>query len=287
VLPLENISGDPTQDYFADGMTDQLITDLGQISSLRVISRTSVMQYRGVHKPLPQIARELGVDAVVEGTVLRSSNRVRFTAQLIEANADKHLWAQSYEGEVGNVLELQRKVANAISTQVNITIAHDQVGIGIEKPTSAEAYESYLKGEYYLNRYTPDSISKAADYFRQAIGKDSHYAPAYTKLAGAYLMLGNIGAIPKKESLRNATALIDTALRLDPSFAAAHAERGWSLLLYDLDFDGAGLEFKRAVELNPNSVEARQGLGEYYLTMGLLQPAVQEMERARQLDPWH
>jgi len=286
VLPLENLSADPSQDYFADGMTDQLITDLGQISTLRVISRTSAMQYRGIHKPLPQIARALNVDAIVEGTVLRSGDQVRITAQLIEANGDKQLWAQSYQRDLANVLELQKEIANTIATQVKMKLAPgEHLRLGVERPVNTKAYESYLRGEYYLNRFTPDSLTKATDYFRQAIVKDSSYAPAYTKLAGTYLMLGNMDVMPKKESHHNATALIDTALRLDPSFAAAHAVRGWSLLQYDLDFTRAGVEFKRAVELNPNNVEARQGLGEYYLTLGQLQQAVQEMEKARELDP--
>jgi TolB-like protein/DNA-binding winged helix-turn-helix (wHTH) protein len=286
VLPLENLSGDPSQDYFADGMTDQLITDLGQISSLRVISRTSAMQYRGIHKPLPQIARALNVDAVVEGTVLRSGERVRITAQLIRATDDKHLWAQSYEGDFKNVLALQQKIANAIAIQVELTLTpHEQIRLGVEQPINPEAYESYLRGEYYLNRFTPDSISKAAEYFRQTISKDRNYAPAYTKLAGSYLMLGNMNAIPKKESHFKAAPLIDTALRIDPSFAAGHAVRGWSLLLYDLDFATAGTEFKRAIELNPNGAEGHQGLGDYYATIGQVEEAVLELKHARELDP--
>ncbi len=198
VLPLENLSGDPSQDYFADGMTDELITNLGQIGSLRVISRTSVMQYRGVHKPLPQIARELNVDTIVEGTVVRSGGQVRITAQLIQASADKHLWAQSYERDLKDVLGVQREIANAIAKHVGSTLAPPQIRLGSGRPTSPEVYESYLKGEYFLNRFTPYSIRKAADYFQQAIEKDPNYAPAYSKLAGCYQILAGMGAIPKK-----------------------------------------------------------------------------------------
>jgi TolB-like protein/DNA-binding winged helix-turn-helix (wHTH) protein/Flp pilus assembly protein TadD len=285
VLPLENLSGDPSQDYFADGMTDELITNLGQIGSLRVISRTSVMQYRGVHKPLPQIARELNVDTIVEGTVVRSGGQVRITAQLIQASADKHLWAQSYERDLKDVLGLQREIANAIAKHVGSTLAPPQIRLGSGRPTSPGVYESYLKGEYFLNRFTPDSIRKAADYFQEAIEKDPNYAPAYSKLAGCYQILAGMGAIPKKVAYPKAKVLVAKALELDPQFAAAHAVWGWSLLLYELDFATAGAELKRAVELNPNGAEGHQGLGDYYATMGQLQESVLEVERARELDP--
>jgi TolB-like protein/DNA-binding winged helix-turn-helix (wHTH) protein/Tfp pilus assembly protein PilF len=285
VLPLENLSGDPSQDYFADGMTDELITNLGQIGSLRVISRTSVMQYRGVHKPLPQIARELNVDTIVEGTVVRSGGQVRITAQLIQASADKHLWAQSYERDLKDVLGLQREIANAIAKHVGSTLAPPQIRLGSGRPTSPEVYESYLKGEYFLNRFRPDSIRKAADYFQEAIEKDPNYAPAYSKLAGCYQILAGMGAIPKKVAYPKAKVLVAKALELDPQFAAAHAVWGWSLLLYELDFATAGAELKRAVELNPNGAEGHQGLGDYYATMGQLQESVLEVERARELDP--
>jgi TolB-like protein len=173
VLPMENLSGDPAQDYFADGMTDQLITNLGQLSSLRVISRTSAMQYRGVHKPLPQIARELNVDAIVEGTVVRYGGRVRIAAQLIQASEDRHLWAQSFEGEVKDVLMLQHEISRAIANQVRLTLTpQEQIRPGIDRPLNPEAYEAYLRGEYYLNRFTPESIHQAAGLFQQAIEKD-------------------------------------------------------------------------------------------------------------------
>src|SRR6266851_1256534 len=286
VLPLENLSGDPSQDYFADGMTDELITNLGQIGSLRVISRTSVIQYRGVHKPLPQIARELNVDAIVEGTVVRSGGQVRIAAQLIQASADKHLWAQSYQSDLKDVLGLQHEIANVIAKQIRLTLTpHEQIRVGIDRPINPEAYESYLRGEYFLNRFTPDSIRKAADYFQQAIEKDPNYAPAYSKLAGCYQILAGMGAIPKKVAYPKAKVLVAKALELEPQFAAAHAVRGWSLLLYELDFATAGAELKRAVELNPNGVEGHQGLGDYYATMGQLQESVLEVERARELDP--
>jgi TolB-like protein/DNA-binding winged helix-turn-helix (wHTH) protein/Tfp pilus assembly protein PilF len=287
VLPLENLSGNPSEDYFADGMTDELITTLGQIRSLRVISRTSVLQYRGIHKTLPQIGRELKVDAIVEGTVVRSGERVRITAQLIQASGDKHLWAQSYESDLKDVLVLQREIASAIAKQIRITLtAYEQIiPVDIEHPINVEAYESYLKGEYFLNRFTADSVHKAADSFQKAIEQDPNFVPAYTKLAGSYEILGNMGAIPKGVNHPKATLLVAKALELDPEFAAAHAVRGWGLLQYDLDFATAGAEFKRAVELNPSGVEGHEGLADYYATVGQVQQAVQEMERAREVDP--
>jgi TolB-like protein/DNA-binding winged helix-turn-helix (wHTH) protein len=286
VLPLENLSGDSSQDYFADGMTDALITSLGQIRSLRVISRTSVMQYRGVHKPLPQIARELNVDAVVEGTVVRSSGQVRIAAELIQASTDNHLWSQSYERDLTDVLGLQHEIASAIAKQIRMTLTPgEQIRAGIKQPVNLEAYESYWRGEYFLNRATPDSLHKAADYFRQAIEKDPSYPPAYTELAAVYQILGEMGAIPPKVAFPKAKLLIAKALELDPQFASAHAALGWNLLDYDFDFAGAGAELQRAVELNPNGADGHLGLGVYYTAMGRLQESVQEVQRARELAP--
>jgi TolB-like protein/DNA-binding winged helix-turn-helix (wHTH) protein len=286
VLPLEDLSGDPSENYFADGMTDELITRLGQLTSLRVISRTSTMQYRGVHKPLPQIAHELNVDAIVEGTVVRSGGKVRITAQLIQAPADKHLWAQSYEGDVRDVLALQNQVAQEIAKQVRSTlIPHEEIRAGVERPLNLKAYESYLRGEHFLNRFTPDSVRAAGNYFQNAIDEDPGYSPAYTKLAGSYQILAAMGAIPKDIAHSKAKLLVAKALQIDPQFGPAHAVRGWSLLLYDLDFAAAGAEFKRAVELSPNSVEAHEGLGNYYVSMGQVKDSVQEVQYARKLDP--
>src|SRR3989475_3316612 len=180
VLPLDNLSGDASQNYFADGMTDELITDLAQISALRVISRTSVMVYKGARKPLPQIARELNVDAVVEGTVLRSGEQVRITAQLIEASTDKHLWSQSYEGELRDTLALQNRVARAIADQIRISLTpQEQAALKNVKAVNPEAYVSNLKGRYFWNKRTADGLKTAVAYFDQAIENDPTYARAY------------------------------------------------------------------------------------------------------------
>src|SRR5216684_1045059 len=187
VLPLENLSSDASQDYFSDGMTDQLITELGQISELRVISRTSIMTYKGARRPLPEIARELNVDAVVEGTVLRSGEQVRITAQLIQADADKHLWAESYEGNLRDTLALQKKVASAIAEQIRIELTpQEQAVLKEANVVNPEAYESYLKGRYFWNKRTADGFKVALAYFNQAIEEDPKYARAYSGLADTY-----------------------------------------------------------------------------------------------------
>jgi TolB-like protein len=189
---LESLSGDASQDYFADGMTDALIADLGQISALRVISRTSVMMYKHVRKPLPEIARELNVEAVVEGTVLRSGERVRITAQLIQVPAEKHLWAQSYEGDLKDTLALQNSVARAIAEQIQVTLnPQEEAVLKKSKPVNAEAYEAYLKGRYFWNKRTREGLVKATDYFQHAIDSDPGYARAYSGLADSYALSGD------------------------------------------------------------------------------------------------
>src|SRR5215467_1365555 len=218
VLPLESLSNDASQDFFADGMTDELISDLGQISELRVISRTSVMAYKHARKPLPQIARELKVDAVVEGTVLRSGDQVRITAQLIEASADKHLWSQSYEGELRDALELQNKVARAIADQIRISLnPQEQAALKAAKVVNPEAYVSYLKGRYFWNKRTGDSLKAALAYFNQAIEEDPKYARAYSGLADTYALLGDwqYAVMTPKEALPKAKAAAIKALELD------------------------------------------------------------------------
>jgi TolB-like protein/DNA-binding winged helix-turn-helix (wHTH) protein/Tfp pilus assembly protein PilF len=286
VLPLENLSGDASQDYFADGMTDELITNLGQMGSIRVTSRTSVMQYKRVRKPLPQVARELSVDAVVEGTVLRSGDHIRITAQLIEARTDKHLWAESYQGDLRDILRLQNQVAMAIASQIRIKLTPQVQGaVKTSRAASPEAYEAYWRGEYFLDKLTPESLQKATDYFKDAIAKDPDYVAAYDKLSATYQILGNMDALPKEESRSKAELTTNKALALDPSYGPAHAGKGWEALLNDLDFITAGAEFQRAAELNPNAVQGHEGLADYYAAVGQMDQAIVEIERAREVDP--
>jgi TolB-like protein/DNA-binding winged helix-turn-helix (wHTH) protein/Tfp pilus assembly protein PilF len=288
VLPLDNLSGDPTQDYFADGMTDELITDLAQIRALRVISRTSVMGYKGVRKPLPEIARELNVDAVVEGTVLRSGDQVRITAQLIQAPADKHLWAESYEGNLRDTLALQKEVARNIAEQIRIEVTpREQAALKSGKAIDPEAYEAYLKGRYFWNKRTADGLKKAVDYFNQAIAKDPNYAAAYSGLADTYALLGDwqYAVMTPKEAMPRANAAAKKALEVDDSLGEAHASLAFCLDSFDWDFEAADREFRRAIELNPGYATAHHWYSWHLALLGRNSEAIAEMTKAENLDP--
>jgi TolB-like protein/DNA-binding winged helix-turn-helix (wHTH) protein/Flp pilus assembly protein TadD len=288
VLPLENLSGDASQNYFADGMTDELITDLAQISALRVISRTSVMVYKGARRPLPQIARELNVDAVVEGTVLRSGDQVRITAQLIEASTDKHLWSQSYEGELRDTLALQNRVASAIADQIRISLTpQEQAVLRNVKVVIPEAYESYLKGRYFWNKRTADGLKVALAYFNEAIDEDPKYAQAYSGLADTYALLGDwqYAVMTPKEAFPKAKAAAIKALELDSSLGEAHNSLAFVLDGFDWNFDAAGNEFRRAIELNPGYATAHHWYAWHLGLLGRFDEAIAEMKKAQNLDP--
>ena len=288
VLPLENLSGDASQNYFADGMTDELITDLAQISALRVISRTSVMVYKGARKPLPQIARELNVDAVVEGTVLRSGDQVRITAQLIEASTDKHIWSQSYEGELRDTLALQNRVAGAIADQIRINLTpREQAALKNVKVVNPDAYESYLKGRYFWNKRTADGLKVALAYFKQAIDEDPKYAQAYSGLADTYALLGDwqYAVMTPKEAFPKAKAAAIKALELDSTLGEAHNSLAFVLEGFDWDFDSAGKEFQRAIELNPGYATAHHWYAWHLSLVGRFDEAIAEMRKAENLDP--
>ncbi len=288
VLPLESLSSDASQDYFADGMTDELISDLGQISALRVISRTSVMTYKHARKPLPQIARELNVDAVVEGTVLRSGDQVRITAQLIEASTDKHLWSQSYEGELRDTLALQNQVARAIADQIRINLnPQEQAALKTVRVVNPEAYESFLKGRYFWNKRTADSLKVALAYFHQAIDEDPNYAQAYSGLADTYALLGDwqYAVMTPKEALPKAKAVATKALELDNALGEAHNSLAFCLDGFDWDFDSAGKEFRQAIELNPGYATAHHWYAWHLSLLGRYGNAIAEMRKAESLDP--
>jgi TolB-like protein/DNA-binding winged helix-turn-helix (wHTH) protein len=284
VLPLENLSGDPAQDYFADGMTDELITTLGQITALRVISRTSAMQYKGVHRSLPQIARELNVDAIVEGSMVRSGNQVRITAQLIYAPTDRHLWAHSYEGELGDVLRLQNDVASGIANQVRIKLTPDQVTVRNTPTINPVAYEAYLKG-FYSQRFNIAGIQNSIAYFEQAIQQQPDYAAAYSGLAHAYIELGHMLYLPPQEAFPQAKKAASRALQLDGSSAEAHEALATVLFLYDWNFPAAEQEFKRALELNPNAVYSQGGYADYLEAMGRFDESFAATQRLYAIDP--
>lgn len=283
VLPLENLSKDPEQEYFADGMTDELITDVAKIHSLRVISRTSVMHYKGKHPPVPQIGRELNVDAIVEGTVMRSGDRVRITAQLIDARQDRHLWADTYEGDLRNVLALQDEVTTAIARQISIQLTpQEQTEFTHARPVNPEAHQAYLRGLYELRHKQLDSNGKATEYFQQAIAIDPNDALAYAGLAVTYT---GSDAAPKV-SMPKAKAAALKAIELDDSLAEAHSELGVIKLVYDWDWPGAEQELRRALELNPNSSLAHMHYARYLLLVPhRIDEAIQNCQRAYELDP--
>lgn len=288
VLPLDNLSGDASQNYFADGMTDELITDLAQISALRVISRTSVMTYKGARKPLPQIARELSVDAVVEGTVLRSGDKVRITAQLIEASTDKHLWSQSYEGDLRDTLALQNRVASAIANQIRISLTpQEKAALKDARVVKPEAYESYLKGRYFWNKRTRDGLKVALAYFNEAIEEDPSYAQAYSGLADTYALLGDwqYAVMTPKEAFPKAKAAAIKALELDNALGEAHNSLAFVLDGFAWDFDSAGKEFRRAIELNPGYATAHHWYAWHLSLLGRYDEAIMEMRKAQTLDP--
>jgi TolB-like protein/DNA-binding winged helix-turn-helix (wHTH) protein/Tfp pilus assembly protein PilF len=286
VLPLDNLSRDPAEDYFADGMTDELITELGQIAALRVISRSSIMQYRGTHKSLPQIARELNVDAVVEGTILRSGDRVRITAQLIRAPIDKHLWARSYEGDLREVLALQENVAKDIAQQIRAQLTpQEHAKLNNARVVNPAAYEAYLRGNYLADKRTAEGLTKAIEYFEEAIRDDPNWAPAFTGLADVYVVLSEYKSVPARESHAKARVAARRAVELDDSLAEAHTELANLAGTEDYDWRGAEREFRRALELNPGNATAHYFHAMNLMSMGHWEEASAEMERARELDP--
>ena len=283
VLPLENLSRDPEQEYFVDGMTDELITNLAKIGALRVISRTSVMRYKGTKKSLPEIARELNVDAVVEGTVSRSPGRVHITAQLVLARPEKHLWAEGYDRPLGDAVALQSELARTIATEIKIKATpQEQARLSSARPVNPQAYELYLWGKHYWQRElgVSQAGSKSIGYFQKAIALDPNYAPAYAGLARTYISL-----LPATENMPKARALAMKAMEFDETLAEAHVALADIKFLSDWDWAGAGEEFQRALELNPGAVGAHADHAMYLWAMGRGDEATAELQRAQQLDP--
>jgi TolB-like protein/DNA-binding winged helix-turn-helix (wHTH) protein len=286
VLPLEDLSGDKGQGYFADGMTDELISDLGKISALRVISRTSVMRYRGMRKPVQEIARDLHVDAVVEGTVLRSGNRVRITAHLIRAVPETHLWTENYERDLRDVMVLQDDVARQIANEVQVKLTpQEHARLASAHPVRPAAYEAYLKGRYLLNKRTEEGMQRSIEYFRQAINTDSRYALAYAGLADAYTTVGGFGLLRPKQAYPKAEEAANKALEIDSTLAEAHTALGFSYTCYERDWRAAEREFRRAIELNPNYATAHFRYAEHLANIGQAECAIAELKCARELDP--
>jgi TolB-like protein/DNA-binding winged helix-turn-helix (wHTH) protein len=300
VLPLENLSGDKEQEYFADGMTDALTTDLAQIGSLRVISRTSAMHFKGSKETLPQIARDLQVDAVVEGTVTRGENRVRVTAQLIEASGDHHLWARTYERDLKDALALQDEIAQDIAEQIRVKLTPKECSLRIQvHAVDPEAYDAYLRGRYWANQadiwtgcktsagcYSQTEPSKALEYYQKAIAKDPSYALGYAGVADGFVVMATSGGLSYKEASAKISEAALKAIALDPSLAEPHSSLAFIKLFNDWDWSSAEAESKQAIALNPNFARAHLWYSYCLVSMKRLDEAVNESERARDLDPF-
>jgi TolB-like protein/Tfp pilus assembly protein PilF len=287
VLPLANLSGDPQQEYVADGMTDELITELAQLKELRVISRASVMRFKGAKTPLPQIGRELHVDVVLEGSVIRAGSRVRISAQLLDAISDRHLWAKNYERDVNDVLGLQRELARAIVAEIKIKLTpRESARLEASQPINSEAQTAYLKSRYFIhNQRTPEGARKAVECSLQAVQSAPDWALAYSVLADAYASAGFLSAIPPNEAMPKAESAARKALELDPDLSEAHTALGWVLSNFYFDYAAGEREFKRAIELGPSSSGAHQGYADLLNGLGRAEEAISEIKLARQLDP--
>jgi TolB-like protein/DNA-binding winged helix-turn-helix (wHTH) protein len=286
VLPLTNLSGDPAQEYFADGMTEEVIAELSKIGALRVISRTSVMHYKGTSKTVPEIERELRVDALVEGSVVRSGDRVRVTAQLIDALADKHLWTERYYRQLKDGLALQAEVARDIASEIKIRITPpERAQLTTAPAVNPEAHDAYLRGRYYWNKRTGEDLKRAIQYYQRAIEIDPIYAPAYLGLADCYRLLPLYGSMRPKEAYPEAKAAVIRALELNGMLAEANAELGQIKFMFEWDWSGPEQHFRRAMELNPNSVEILLAYSEYLILTGRFEEGLAARKRAIELDP--
>jgi TolB-like protein/Flp pilus assembly protein TadD len=286
VLPLVNLSGDAEQEYFADGMTEALITTLAKIGELRVVSRTSSMLYKGVRKPLREIAHELEVDAIVEGTVLRAGERVRIAAQLIDPSKETHLWAESYDRHLRDILDIQSDVARAVAHEIEVKLTpQERAQLTQAHPVDPEAYEAYLRGRFHWIKRTREGHLQACQHFQQAIAKDPACAPAYAGLADALAIMSLWGLFPPAEGCGKARDLAQKALKIDHSLPEAHTSFAWTVLHYDYDFATAEKEFERAIELNPRYANAHHWFGMSLALMGRYEEGYTELQRAIRLDP--
>ena len=286
VLPLQNLSGDPSQDYIADGMTEELIGRLSRIHGLRVISRTSTMHLKNTQLSVPEIARMLAVEAIVEGSLVREGHEIRVHAQLIRAATDEHIWAGEYQREYQSILEVQEEVARNIVEQIQLNLTpEDRARLASKPPVDPEAYESYLRGRYYFNQRTEDALHKSIASFQQAIARDPAYAPAYSGLAEAYAMLGFRGGFPLKDALSDAKKAALKAIELDDTLAEPHASLAFIAETYEWDWPAAERQYKQALELNPGYAQAHNWYGGYLTYTGRFNEGVAEAMRARELDP--
>lgn len=282
VLPLANLSGDPSQDFFSDGMTAELIREVSKIAQLRVVSRTSVMSYRGTHKPLPQVARDLDVNALLEGSVARSGDHVRIAVGLYDGASERELWSGTFDRELKNVLALEDEVAHAVALQIRLKLASSP---GMRASVNPLAYDLYLKGRYALDQGSADDLNLAFVYFRQGIEKDPQYAPLYAGLAAAYGRLPFYTDTRPSDAFPKAKEAAAKALQLEPTLAEAHASMAYVLNYYDWDRSSAEKEFNRALEIDPNDADAHHAYGRFLASMGRIGEARAELSRAQELDP--
>lgn len=286
VLPLQNLSGDPSQEYLADGMTEELIGRLANIHGLLVISRTSAMHFKNTQLSVPEIAKTLGVDAIVEGSVIREGSQVRVNAQLIRGASDEHIWAGEYQREYRSLLALQDEVARSIAERIEISLTpQERLTLASTHPVDPEAYEDYLKGRYYFNQRTQEAMNKSIGFFQQAIARDPSYALGYSGLADAYAMLGFRGGFPSKDALSRAKAAALKAIELDDTLGEAHASLAFIAETHEWDWATAEREYKRALELNPGDARAYHWYAGYLMYVGRFEEGIAEAKRARDLDP--
>jgi len=286
VLPLQNLSGDPTQEYLADGMTEELIGRLANIHGLRVISRTSAMHFKNTQLSVPEIAKTLGVDAIVEGSVIREGNQVRVHAQLIRGTSDEHIWAGEYQREYGSLLTLQDEVARSIAGRIEISLTpEERQTLASTRPVDPEAHEDYLKGRYYFNQRTQEAMNKSIGFFQLSIARDPSYAQGYSGLADAYAMLGFRGGFPSKDALSRAKAAALKAIELDDTLGEAHASLAFIAETHEWDWATAEREYKRAVQLNPGNARVHHWYAGYLMYVGRFEEGISEARCARDLDP--
>lgn len=288
VLPIENLSVTPDQEYLTDGITDELIASLARIKRLRVVPRTSSMSYKGTHKSLSTIAKELNVDAVVEGTLMRSGNRIRFTTELVQVATDRTLWADTYEGNADDLLSMQQRVASGIVNNIQLELTpQERQELKSYRPSSPEAYEDYLKGRYYWNKRSEEGLTKAIEYFERATKEDPNYALAYAGLADCYGIIGAaiVGTVPANEVAPKAEAAAKRALELDPTLAEAETSLATVMLNYQWDWGEAESGFRKAIQLDPSYATAHQRYSLYLMARGQTDESIKEIQQALKLDP--
>ena len=286
VLPLDNLSNDPQQEYFSDGMTEALVSGIGNIRSLKVISRTSIMRYKGTNKSIPEIAKELNVDAILEGSVMHAEGEVRITVQLIRASTDEQIWTDSYTDKLENVLSLQGRIAKAIAREIKLTLSpEEELNLSSNKKIDPKAYEAFLRGKHFWNKRTGDDIKKALEYFKEAVNIEPLYALAHVGIAESYDLLHQYTGISSRETYPKGKAAALKALEIEANLGEAHIAIAYALTEHFWDWEAAEAEYKKGLELSPNYATGHQWYAEYLTNMGRYDEAKKEIKIARELDP--